>query len=758
MFHRVKIQKLDDFFTELAQRREKGVYFYRINGYNNDIDSFIQKLYEIARVSGVVVEGGIPNPDQNNLSYYNEIMGMSFQMNTEFISQSLKKWLPRMNSFQRENVTNAIYKSLDDMRKKGKNDNMLKNAYIKIMCGLYYKFERIVNQLGLNKVPKILYEGYVNNYEIMLLSVLSNAGCDVVLLQYNGDNSYLKIDPQSEHSDNFQGADLKSFPDTFNLKWVRSQIQNKMNTERLYGKKPDVINCTNAWIEGKGFSDIITPVVNRGNDSRFFYNCFIRINGVEDKTYYVNQLFQFYTELKTTKRNILIFNESIPKPTTNEISEIKRNNYTSKELMLADLSKNFSSVSNQQLQRLLVKAFIDVMLSISGDDSINLNKLINKAVYLLCWSKRYFSQLFAVDWKLSDISCCILLGGCKDSNEALFLSFLSRLPVDVLILTPNLNIKCCLEDKSLYEINNALSLNINKFPTDNSEIHIGTAAYHAERELDTIMYQDSGMYRNRQYSKAVAVTLQTMYEEIEILWDQELKYRPNFSTTDQTVNMPVIFAKVCGVKDGDLQLYWAGVKKLIVDDTYVVSNIPLINPSGFNPIKGFSVEFFKNGKLQRSRIKSHQCYQYSVLREDVQEYILDKLQLLIDQRIIKGTFQNGMEYNIIATILNMNKDIVRMIQNFDFTKKNPKLLYLYTTEKPVSIEDAILMAYLNLIGFDIVFFVPTGYQCVEKFYNKQILVEHQCGEYVYDLGIPDFRKVSTEPHLPWHKKIFKRGS
>ncbi len=78
------------------------------------------------------------------------------------------------------------------------------------------------------------------------------------------------------------------------------------------------------------------------------------------------------------------------------------------------------------------------------------------------------------------------------------------------------------------------------------EVQMGTAAYHAERELDTIMYQDSGIYRNQQYGKANAVMLRTMYEEIPILWDQEVKYRPNFSVTDSVVNIPVIFCKSVG--------------------------------------------------------------------------------------------------------------------------------------------------------------------------------------------------------------------
>ena len=161
MLEHKKIQNLSDYFVELNSRREKGVYFYRING------------------------------------YYNEIMGMDFQMSMDFIHVSLRKWLPRMNEFQRQNVAASIYDSLDSLRKAGKTENMLRNAYIKFMCWLYYKFERIVNQLGENHIPKILYEGQISNYELMLISILSNAGCDVVLLQYAGDQGYLKTDPGS---------------------------------------------------------------------------------------------------------------------------------------------------------------------------------------------------------------------------------------------------------------------------------------------------------------------------------------------------------------------------------------------------------------------------------------------------------------------------------------------------------------------------------------------------------------------------------
>lgn len=757
MFEHKTLQSLEDYFKELNNRQEKGVFFYRINGYNEEIRNFIQKYYEASRQHGVVIEGKIPNPDEKNLAYYEEIMGTAFDMSVGFITSSLGKWLPRMNEYQRNTVAVSIYDTLTAMRNEGKNDNMLKNAYIKFMCWLYYKFERIVNNLGENKIPKILYEGDISNYELKLITILCGAGCDVVLLQYQGDGAYLKLDPQSKLSDNLTLRNMGAFPQNFNIRSLRDEMQNRQNTERLYGQRPQTLNCTNAWIKGSGLADLKMSTIIRGNDGNLFYNCFYRINGVEDKLTYLNELYLFYMELKQNNRNVVVVENTIERPSMDEINAIRRNNYGNIEQMLMDLSININYSANIELQRLMKKAFIDILMEKSKNNGMNLNKLTNKAVYLLCWLRRYQSELFT-NWKLPDISCFIYLGGCKDDNEAMFMSFLARLPVDVLILNPNLNSKCCLEDRSLFELNYEDSMVVDKFPNANSTIRMGTAAYHAERELDTIMYQDSGMYRNQQYDKANAVNLQTMYEEIAILWDQELKYRPNFSITDNVVNIPVIFSKISGVKDGMVQDYWSGIKALMTKDTITIGNGTFINPNEPNPVKSYATEFFKNGRLQKSKIKSHHCYLYGFLREEMQEHILDKLELLIDSRLIAGTLENGTEYTIIATVLNLNRDIIRIIQRFDFTKKNPKIIYINTTENIISLEDSIILAFLNLVGFDVVFFIPTGYRCIERFFSRDIIEEHQIGDYVYDLRIPNFNMISAKTRQSWREKIFKRGN
>lgn len=296
------------------------------------------------------------------------------------------------------------------------------------------------------------------------------------------------------------------------------------------------------------------------------------------------------------------------------------------------------------------------------------------------------------------------------------------------------------------------------FPEENSNVQMGTAAYHAERELDTLLYQNSGLYRDKQHQKAMSVSLKTMYEEIWMLWKEDLKYRPNFSTAQNKVNMPVIFAKVSGVKDASVTHYWEKIGELVTEDTVVIRSVPYIDPLGENLMKAPAVSFYKNHHLLRDKITGHPDYPYGFLREEIQEHILDKLELLIEEKLIRGTFENGTEYTIIATVLNLPKELLRLIQKFDFTKKNPKVVYINAGEKVLSLEDSILMAFLNLVGFDIVFFVPTGYQNIEKHFNRKVIEEHQAGEYLYDLSVPNLNRY-TAPAKPktWMEKLFRGG-
>lgn len=756
MFERARLSNIEDYFKNYSNRATKGVYFCRLINYNSEIRTFINEYLEDTKKCGVFIKGKIPNPDEKQLSFFEEIIGLDFKMDKTFFEKVLKKWLPRLDEYQRKSVIDSMYNTLIEMAQNNKNENMLKNAYIKFMCWFYYKFERILNQLGKEKLPKILYEGYVSNYELKMLCILASTGCDILLLQYNGDEEYLKADGASKYSSVIPNSKPEKFPEGFSILNLQKEIQMASTLKKVNIEQPDRIVSTNTWLISDVFTDSLKEMGTRGTNPKFYYNMFIRMHGVEDKVTYLNELLRWKLKLEALGRTVVIIEKTILAPSIDEIQKVKRKNYQSSEQLILDLTTNILFPKNKELEKLSKKAFIELLEEEKSKAENNLNRLCNRAVGLICLINRFIPMLFK-DFQLKSIPTFIYYGTCNNENEVILMRFLSRLPIDVFVICPNLNINCKLTDKFLFEKKYQESLELNKFPTQIDSVKFGTVAYHAEQDLNTILYQDTGVYRNRQFKKAIPIQLQTTYEEISILWDQESKFRPNFEILDDRVMVPVIFSKISGVPNGNKDVYFSDIAKLVTEDTYVITKLPCINSNDGNPIKQHVTNFIKNGKLQTQKIRSHPSYQYGFIREDMQDYIFDKLQELIDKRIINGTFSNGSEFTIVATALNLKKEILRMIQKYDFAKKIPKLLIISTSEELCSLEDSIMVAFLSLLGFDIAIFAPTGYQSVERNFSKSMLIEHQVGDYIYDLRVPNLKSMSNGTFESFKDKLFRRG-
>ena len=735
LFHK-KIKGLDDFFKRLSERKPKGVYFYRINSYDEVILEFIRKYYQLAKREGAIIDTNIENPTAQNIAYFNEIIGDKYVHGPGFMAEALKKWLPRIRDYQRASIADGIYDTLEVLRRQGKNVDILKNNFIRIMCWLYYNFYNIMERLGNDDVPKIIFWGNVNFSELSTLKILSNAGADIILVQPGGDSKYMTIDPKSEYSIDL-GMGSESFPAGFDLQWLLKQHEEDKSKRLLYSNKANAKANTNTWLSGDLFEDLKNT--RRGENTSFFYNMFARINGCDNRNTYVNNLYLLYQDLKKANRSIKVINNKITNPSVDEISKIKRGNYANENQLIMDLKKNINLKSNTFID-VARDAFVDTMIETGKLMNMDLNKMMNKGIYILCWFQRYIPDLLGNTDIHSPAPILIYFGNVETDTESLLLNMVAKLPIDVIIFNPEKK-GDKLTGERLYEVNFEETLKVNEYPTDGNNLSMGTMAYNAERDLDTMMYSDTGMYRYMQFSKANIIKLSTTYEEINIYWKQEARFRPNFSTVDDIVNIPVIFAKISGVANSDTDTYFQYIKDLLTDTTTIYKNENIYDRNC--TVAAGVPSFFKNGRLDREGIKHSQIYKYDYLRAETQDYILDKLSELLRRKTIAGTGQNGTEYKIITIVLDLPKEILRFIQSFDFTKCPPKLIIVNTTETVISLEDSIIVAFLNLIGFDIVFFIPTGYDNVNKYFNNQIMEEHIIGNYLYDIAIPDFNRLRS---------------
>ncbi len=784
MFQREKLRSPQDLFLRRSARTGKGSYLVRIFQDGPGVQDLIYRYYEAVAQKGALIDGGLANPDTRQLSYYQEVLGDRFEASDSFIAQALQKWLPRMTASDRKAFADAMMNEFKRLRQAGKPEAALRNVYVKMMCWMYYRFERVLPYLSDDEVARVLYFGSdVTPHELTFLSMLAGLGVDILIVEKDGDSAYLKTDPESALSEVLAMGRQPFAPD-FSLKKLRAAHQAPPkpaapvksapvpvpsavpsrpapssgggSVQALLEKrfpKPSRTGCPNAWMKEASINQILEAPALRGSDPALFYHAYIVCYGAADRLTYLNELYQLHQKLLRAQRNVVVVDGEIPKASVEEIEKIRRHPYRSTEELIIDLAGNLPASSSAELQREMQWAFMHVMLDEAKSEP-NLNRLTVTAVQLLCLILRYQGGLFQGK---KEMPCYIQMTEGLSGYEQAYVRFLACLPVDILVLVPDMSCSANLRGTGILEIKGSESLPGAHFPLGDAGTAMRTAASLAESDLNTLLYTDSGMYRNQQFAKATAVTLQTTYDEIFILWDQELKYRPNFSTQGNNVTMPVIYAKISGVEQGKMIPYWQKVKTLCeAQDTLVYRHFPIHMNQGVNSYQALATRYLQQGRIRKAELKADRRYPFGMLREELQDHILTNVQFMLDNRLIKGTFENGTEYAILASVLNLEKEVLRLIQAFDFTKRNPKLVCVHTTDESPVLEDAVLTTFFHLIGFDVVLFVPTGYQTIERFLNEGYPVEHQIGEYRYDEVMPDLHTLPVTKR-GFLDNIFKRG-
>lgn len=829
MFVTVEAATLSALMLPMSRRAGgKGVYFARLTQSSAEALNVLWAYHEAARNKGVIIEGQMGNPDERQLRYLQEMLGEDFTPEEAFVREKLRKWMPRMSENNQAEFTRALMRQLMELRSKGKPETVLRNVYFKVMCWLYYRFERLMPFLGEDDPPRILYEcSTVTAHELMLLRILAAMGTDVLLLETAGDAGYCRIDPESAWSQRLPVPGGTPFPANFTLKQFRKERMaarpaaavphpsavprptvvpqmgtaahstaghattmphlnavplcptpgarstsvprlNVMptrpsvvphptiatNTPRpidpeSYFPKPKTVPCTNTWMKTAELTQLLVPPQERGAALETFCNALLLVRGAKDAAAYPGELHRLYQSLQEQGRRVVAVDDGLPMPTPEETARIRRRNYRSAAEMAVDLAGNLPACANVELQRLMQQSFVRTMMQAAKTEE-NLNRLMTSGVYLLCWIARYQGALFE-GYQSGQMPCLLLLGGCKNAHDALYPVYLSGLPADVAVLSPDLSAPCTLQSEKALLLAGDASLRLAKFPRDAASVRVDTAAADAERELNQTLYQDSGLFRTHQFARADAVVLQGTLDEAFLLWDQELKYRTGFDASGTTVTMPVLYARICGVQGGAEAAYWTRLRRLLTPETMLCDHLPMLVPGAANPYQSLAQRVLKNGRLLRDSLRADREYPFGMLREDMQTHMLDKLQLMLDQRLIRGIGENGTEYTVVAVVLAMRKDFLQRLQSFDFTRKNPKIVLISTNDSAASLEDAILLTFLSLVGFDIALFVPTGYQTIERYLNDHLPVAYQAGEYRYDMTVPDLTapQPKEKPRTWW---------
>ena len=715
--------------------------YNRYVGYN-DIDSFneiLGQLYANTKKDGILIKSNILPPSTQETDKLNSITDIPTEFNKQNIYQILAKLIANNminfskfgNKLQIPEIVEVISMVLNDAKQKGALSSMLKSSFISFMCWF--------SRYSTYELTNILYFGTPTKNEIYWLYMVNRMGCNVNTISCIDDNQkYLKVDTQNKYSNLIMGSKFEPINVDFRTIDVdKYRYQDRVSQILSGNTNLKVVHCemvSQNEVEKElsmlrdqrlGTSDGVTEPTY-----------YVLLSGFDDEDAYRNMLFNIWKNITNSKKPLILIKDGLEKPNNDDVSIYRNFSRTDTDKMILSFIDTIKVPSSKERTILAKRSFYKLMNA--KKSGISSNALFTMCINVCVWFKQCVELL---DFNTCDIPVFFLYGN-PNLQEYTLMELLNSIGFDILIACPDKqyteSIKKLDTSQSLQVFEYACTGNIKPFPEKLVRAKVATTAYNASKDLDHILYNDGCMFRDRHYSYCNTATLKTTYEEINLIWNAEAKYRPGFASDEHTVTVPNIFAKLNGVPNGDAPKYWKEVQNMITPNSVLYRLTPFFKPIyGINDFTGY----FNGTRLDLASIKKNpNINKYAHLPDSVQDLIFQKMQDIIDSKYLKLPYPDVMHLTIkVGTML--PNDVLQLIQNYDFTKEVPKVVITHTNKTPFTAYECILLLLLNFIGFDILIYTPTGYKNIDAFIDIKAFEEYSIGEYIYDIVPPHSLKV-----------------
>ena len=628
--------------------------------------------------------------------------------------------------------------------------------------------------------PKIIYWGSAKTHEIYFLILMSLMGCDVLELNTSFNDRFEKVDKQNEFALIIKQA--KELPiDAFPTKQfeVQPQIrleqvpnQEKKTIKAVRTNQNDILSNDHIIVVRLKrsepetiFEEILVPQNKRsgyvGDPYPILPAYFVRYIGAPSSTddwaaEYYNSLYNLDKAFQASSV-YLKFLESIPAPSAAEGALLPHSlsEYPFKDgldvLEQILQAKILPQMKDDLLDNTIRKTFVEMVnLFVENSSNISTSIVLNFSLKLVTWLNRYLPKLFGNGNRNRDKK--ILFYGPVKPHEIYLLNAFHKLGCDVLFIHSDEE-----GDKAfqLFDKDNVVTqlvknmhtLPLASFPQCEQLIRKSTIAYNASKEIEEVIYNEEvGLFKPWQFESysTQPITLRTTYDELKILWQEPAKLRPEFKVQNKKVYVPNLFAKINGVSE-DLDTYWQDIKALSsAHNTKLIEKVPFSIIS-YSKQELYHADYLMNeqGFFDDLKVRKSQHYKLGYLKVPLQHFLIAKINELILSGMFVTTVDEKFKLKILMAILTMDDSLIKLIEVFDYPQEIPKIIVYDNVKETFSENDAILLAYFNLIGLDVVIFTPTNYKTIEQHIKPSLFDVHQLPLVKYDLALVSLNTISS---------------
>lgn len=720
--------------------------FTRYIGYDN-ADVFKNMLiesYASAKKNGLFFEGRLPMASTTEISAAAGYAAADIG-DERSVKSGVQSWISSQRlPFSADVITPLLTEAIKNCGTNGKN------TYFVLLCWLM-KYLSI-------KPASLVYIGTGTLRELYFLLIAGSCGVNVTYVSYGMDTDFEKFPHKDEVKTvggsmngmiqiDFAHIDLSKAAKLCEMRASAQQVEGIVRR----------LDTTAAGIFEDFMVDRRTRVVRTGGvfkqDGVIPVYCAALI-GYDEEAVYNNMLLKFKEGFAGSKKQLIFIEKPLENPTAEEIRLLGSVDRSSVSSMIDELALQIRLNGDPTRTALAQTVLRQTLNSLyTGNPTV----VYNYGSKFISWLYRCTqARKYAVQYE--DIPLILYYGDISQS-ELYFLHFMSKVGFDVIYITPNKLLLDITVDKNADNRMQIFQLPQTKdsgsYPTKSIKMKVNTVAYSAERELDTMLYGgDAGIFRDFQFPNSQTVTLRTTLEEISILWKQEARFRQGFATSGNLVTVPNIFAKISGVKDGNINAYWEDVRDKLTEET--ILRVKGSQPQQVNYDLSAYRSYYRNGQIDTERLKASTLNRYSYLPDRIQDMLLFKLQETVESKFLKLSGDELM-CSVLHYGLNLDKEFMKLLQSFDFTKQLPKLVWIDTVEQTFTPEECIQLVLCNLIGFDILIYTPTGYKNLETFVSADAFEEHTLNDFQYNMEVPKFKIPSETKNSGFFGKLFRKG-
>ncbi|MGL4911880.1 MAG: YceG family protein, partial [Romboutsia sp.] len=487
---------------------------------------------------------------------------------------------------------------------------------------------------------------------------------------------------------------------------------------------------------------------------------FYRFIGVKDKDTYNNELKLLQLKCSEIENKSIIFDREIPLSPEmeliqyiyNELQTMDINNIVNQDITIFDDYE----INNKFLNSLQYV----VNLAIHNEKFFNENIRNNFITKLIVWV-----YMFAKDIDFNgEINPKCIYYGTIQRHEIYFLMLLSKMDFDIIYLNP-------LKEEYFEEIDiDKLSIGQKEIQIDVVESfkercekgkltdNIETLTKQIQSEIHEELFVNTGMFKPWQFRNGFtkSVVLDTILEDIYIYYNEPAKLRDGFGVEGKTVKVPCFFKKIDG-EHLDVSEYQKMVKYCIESSP----NTLFFNNSHISQDIDVSGDMFKlmfcqlsDGTFDIEEIKKLDIYRFKKYSEETQNFLLNKFNEVITRKdLYVQSLDKESSLKLLVLILSLNEDIVRLIDNFDFVDRVPKIVIYLNNEDGINENMAMLLGYIHNIGIDIIIFNPSGLCNISNIINSERFNNARLQNINYKSNYKNLIKMNTKQGV--FSKLFK---